>query len=228
MGSGITRPIGLLIALAALVAIALAPVAARAAEATAPAGQASSGELLFYPCTTCHPVVMGADGQPTRPLPNGITGHDIVLSGHDKLGRGSDACLACHDDPARNPGKLKAIDGSLIDIKGDVALVCYRCHESKYKEFVAGVHGKRKPSCVAAGCHDPHTPGWIYASPLFPFAGSGFQFRVLPGKATFTALAPPPPAPPTLTPAWYTPLALVGYAAALGLAGTLALGRLKR
>lgn len=223
------RPIGVLAAILALAALALAPALARGAEATPAGGQASSGKLLFYPCTTCHPVVMGADGKPTKRLPNDMTGHDdIVLAGHDKLGPGSDACLACHDDPARNPGKLKTIDGSLIDITGDISLVCYRCHESKYRDFKEGVHGKRKPSCVAAGCHDPHTPGWIYASPVFPFAGTGFQFRVLPEKGEFLAMAPPPPAPPTLTPSWYTPLALIGYAAALGLAGTLALGRLKR
>jgi hypothetical protein len=112
------------------------------------AGQASSGELFFYPCTNCHPVTMvpgpGGTEHPAKPLPNGMSGHRIVLEGHDKLGNPDDACLVCHDDPARNPGKLKIAGGGFVDIKGDISLVCYRCHEAKYREFKAGTHGKHQ------------------------------------------------------------------------------------
>jgi hypothetical protein len=193
--------------------------------------QASSGELLYYPCTSCHPVhTIPGTGRPTKSLPNGFTGHKIVLEGHDKLGQApGTACLTCHDDPARNPGMLKTADGTLIDIKtGDLSLVCYRCHSTKYKEFRAGTHGKHKPSCVAAGCHDPHTPQAIYAAPLMPFVGTGFQFTVLSQREPFSALAPPAPAPAVATPSWFSALAVLGFVVVGGLAGTLVKGRSKR
>lgn len=189
--------------------------------ARALAGQASAGRLTFHPCTRCHPVTVDAAGKTSRPVPNDFKGHGIVLEGHDKLGRGSAACLVCHDDSNRNPGKLKTIDGSLIDITGDDSLVCVRCHEAKYREFRAGVHGKHEASCVAAGCHDPHTPQYIYAGPLRPFQGTGFQFKVLPEHVAFKPLMAPPPAAAVATPGWYSYSAAAAYLLALLLAGGL-------
>jgi hypothetical protein len=196
----------------------------------AAAGQAASGELFFYPCTSCHPVTMvpGAvpgTEQPSKRLPNGFKGHEIVLVGHVALGKGSVACLVCHDDPSRNPGKLKLADGTLVDIKGDVALVCYRCHSTKYKEWKAGTHGKHKGKCTAQGCHDPHTPQFIYADPLRPFVGNGFQFKVLSARTPFTPLARPAPAPPVRIPWWFTASAYLGLIVVGGLTGGLVMGR---
>jgi hypothetical protein len=212
-----------------LLAAAFATVLLLSSAAPAFAGQASSGELLFYPCTSCHPVALipGTE-KPAKPLPNNFQGHQIVLVGHDKLGKGEAACAACHNDPFVNPAMLKAIDGSLVDIKGDVSLVCYRCHSTKYKEFKAGTHGKHKATCVAAGCHDPHTPGFIYAGPSMPFIGTGFQFKVLSLRAPFRPLASPAPAPAVVIPSWFFVVGLVGLIAVGGLAGTLVLGRSKR
>jgi hypothetical protein len=193
------------------------------------AGQASSGELFFYPCTTCHPLTPGV--APTgRKLPNGFTKHEIVLVGHDVLGKGTAACVVCHDDPRRNPGLLKTVDGSLVDIRGDVSLVCQKCHSAKYAEFRAGVHGKHELKCTSAGCHDPHTPGFIYAKPLLPFVGTGFQFRVRPVREAFMPLASPAPRgiPPVETPVWFVVLVVVGTILAVGLAGALIAGRSKR
>jgi hypothetical protein len=207
---------------------ALAVLALCAAPAFA--GQASSGELLFYPCTSCHPLhtIPGTE-KADKPLPNDFAGHQIVLIGHDALGKGHAACPVCHDDQARDPGQLKAADGNLIDIKtGDISLVCYRCHSTKYKEFKAGTHGKHKASCVAAGCHDPHTPQFIYASPLTPFVGTGFQFQVLSQRVAFSPLAPPAPNPAVLTPGWFAAVAVLGFAVVIGLVGTLVSGRFKR
>jgi hypothetical protein len=193
------------------------------------AGQASSGELFFYPCTTCHPVSPGAV-RSGRKFPNGFTGHEIVLVGHDVLGKGKAACLACHDDPSRDPGKLKSIDGGLVDIQGDVSLVCARCHSAKYAEFKAGVHGKSEPKCTAAGCHDPHTPGFIYAKPQLPFVGTGFQFRARPERVVFTPLASPAPhgIPPVETPVWFAALVVIGAVLAAGLVVVLIQGRSDR
>lgn len=189
------------------------------------AGQASTGELLYYPCDTCHPII---DGAPAKKLPNDFKGHEIVLVGHDVLGKGKAACLVCHDDPSRNPGMLKLIDGSLIPVTGDVSQVCYRCHSAKYKEFKAGTHGKHKPACTAAGCHDPHTPRWIYAPPLLPFVGTGFQVQVLSDRQAFRALAPPPQVPLHSTPGWFLGVVAFGLVTAGSLAGWLVQGRSKR
>jgi hypothetical protein len=227
--SCLARPCGDRLArrLLQIAALVLATIVSASIVSTAFAGQASSGELFFYPCTDCHPVQLIPGTQtPTRRLPNDFKGHGIVLEGHDKLG--SQACLACHDDASRNPGMLKLADGTLIDINGDVSLVCYRCHSSKYKEFKAGTHGKHKTSCVVAGCHDPHTPGFIYASPLMPFIGSGFQFRVLSKREPFMPLAAPAPAPPITIPLWFVALVFAGLITVGGLAGNLVLGRSKR
>jgi hypothetical protein len=210
------------IAVLAFAALLLAP------NARAVAGEAAPGELFFYPCTSCHPVTMvpGTE-RPTRPLPNGFKGHDVTLEGHDALGR-DDACLACHDDPARDPGKLLIAGGGRVDIKGDVSQVCYRCHSTKYKEWKAGTHGRNQPACTASGCHDPHTPGLIYAGPLMPFVGTGFQFKVLTERAAFSPLAPPAPAPPVETPAWFVVVAVLGFAVAVSLVRRLVPERSKR
>ncbi|HEY5432946.1 MAG TPA: hypothetical protein VIL06_06015, partial [Coriobacteriia bacterium] len=72
-----------LVVLLVLAAVVLAPAAAFA-------GQASSGQPFFYPCISCHPVNMvagpGGTEHPSKPLPNGMQGHKIVLEAHDKLG----------------------------------------------------------------------------------------------------------------------------------------------
>jgi hypothetical protein len=204
------------------------------------AGQASTGELFFYPCTDCHPVTMvpgpvpGTE-VPSHPLPNGMTGHKIVLETHDALGAGDidTACLTCHDDPLKNPGKLKIAGGKFVDVKGDVSLVCYPCHEAKYKEFKQGTHGKHFATCVAAGCHDPHTPNYIYVSPLTPYLGTGFQIRAVGAdRVPFKPLMSPPLPPPTITPMWYLISVAVGlamvFAIVLWLAVPPIVGRLKR
>ena len=122
---------------------------------------------------------------------------------------------------------LKTIDGSLVDIKGDISRVCYRCHSTIYNEWKDGAHGKGQPKCTAGGCHDPHTPGYIYAGSLLPFVGTGFQFQILPEKHEFTPLAAPArnQAAPVETPVWFLPLVALGVVVAGGLVGKLILGR---
>lgn len=197
--------------LASLVILAIAVALPTAAHA----GQAASGELFFYPCSTCHPVTPGADGTPDRSLPNGFTAHQVPLVGHDLLGEGGVACLVCHDDPANDPGQLKLIDGTLVDITGDTSLVCFRCHSEKYRDWEAGTHGRGEAGCSAAGCHDPHTPAWIYGEPLLPFVGTGFQVRVVSERQAFTPFAGPPVSAPVETPSWLAlAAACVGFLAA--------------
>ncbi len=192
------------------------------------AGRSSTGELAFHPCTDCHPVVLGADGKPTKPLPVDMEQHQIVLEVHDILGDGDKACLACHDDPSRNPGMLIMPDGSLEPITGDVSKVCQRCHFEKYREWQDGIHGKDLAKCSAAGCHDPHTPSWIYMAALPPFQGTGVEIRAVWEREPFKPLAGPPVPPVVYTPLWLTIATALGVVAVIGLLGYLILGGRKR
>lgn len=185
-------------------------------------GQASSGELVFYPCTTCHPVT---EAGPAAPLPNDFEGHQIVLQGHDQLGEGSAACVVCHDDPARDPGKLKAIGGGFVEVGGDVSGVCRTCHSGIYNEWVNGIHGREQPTCTSAGCHDPHTPSWIYGEPLPPFVATGFEVRAVSDRIPFTPLAAYPMPAPVYTPLWLWLATGVVAVAAVGLVIFMLRGR---
>lgn len=209
----------------ATIALLAAALAVLLLPAVAFAGQASSGDLLFYPCTDCHPVI---GNPPAKKLPNDFKGHEVTLIGHDKLGKGDKACLTCHDDPKRNPGKLITADGTMVDITGDISLVCYRCHSDKYKQFKEGTHGKRFAKCTASGCHDPHTPRWFFVPAVKPFVGVGFQTQVLPEKHEFQPLMSYPVAPAVETPVWFIALVVLGLSIVGGLAGKLINGRSKR
>ncbi len=192
------------------------------------AGRSSTGELAFYPCTRCHPVTTDAAGNPVPPLPNGFKKHTITLEVHDTLGKDEKACLMCHDDPSRNPGMLIAPDGSLIDIKGDVSRVCQRCHFEKYTEWQEGIHGKNMPRCTAAGCHDPHTPSWIYVAALPPFLGTGIEVHAVAPHEVFKPLAGPPVDPPVYTPTALVVVAAIGAVMVAGILGMLLVGRSRR
>lgn len=192
------------------------------------AGRSSTGKPAFYPCTRCHPVTVGLDGKPVPPLPNGFEKHRIELEVHDVLGADEHACLACHDDPARNPGKLLLPDGNLVDITGNVSRVCQRCHSTQYREWRAGIHGKHQPKCTSAGCHDPHTPSWIYVPALPPFQGTGMEVRAVSAREPFRPLAGPPVDLPVETPAWLGVLTSLGAAVSAGILGYLILGASKR
>lgn len=192
------------------------------------AGQSATGELAFYPCTQCHPVTVDDQGQPTKALPIGMAKHEVTLEVHDILGDGETACLACHDDPAVNPGMLRLADGSLVEITGDVSRVCQRCHFEKYREWTDGIHGKDAPKCSASGCHDPHTPSWIYMKALPPFQGTGVEVRAVANREPFQPLAPPPLDPAVYTPLWLSIVAGIGSVVWLMILGYLLLGKVKR
>ncbi len=203
--------------------------ASSASTSAAFVGRSSTGKLAFYPCTKCHPVTLGPDGQPTKPLPNGFKKHDIQLQAHDILGPGTQACLACHDDPSRNPGMLKLADGSLVDVTGDVSRVCQRCHFEKYQQWQVGVHGKHQPQCTSAGCHDPHTPQWIYVAALPPVQGTGIEVRAVGvDRGPFKPLASPPVPAAVETPLWLAIFASLGVVTAIGIIGFLIVGRPRR
>lgn len=189
---------------------------------------ASTGELAFYPCAQCHPVSVSEDGTPSHPLPIGMEKHQIELEAHDILGEGDAACLACHDAPTNNPGMLLLADGSLVEVTGDVSRVCQRCHFEKYTQWQQGVHGKDQPKCTAAGCHDPHTPSWIYIAALPPFQGTGVEVNAVgTDRESFKPFASPPVPPPVETPLWYVIATALGAVASVGLISSMVRGRSK-
>ncbi|HET6497600.1 MAG TPA: hypothetical protein VFH17_00900 [Coriobacteriia bacterium] len=189
------------------------------------AGEAASGELLFYPCSSCHPL---PEDPADRTLPNRFDGHQVELVGHDALGEGVQACLVCHDGPGRDPGRLRVLGGEFVRVGGDVPQVCRGCHAAVYGEWTAGVHGHGRPSCVAAGCHDPHSPAWIYGAPLPPFTGTGFEVRAVSERATFTPLAAVPVKAPVYTPVWLSVATAIGLAAAAASVAFMLSGRSAR
>lgn len=209
-------------------ALLLSVLALVSFSAPAFAGSASTGELAFVPCTDCHPVTVGADGKPTKPLPNGFEKHEIELEMHDILGEGDKACLACHDDPSRDPGKLILPDGSFVDVTGDTSRVCQRCHFEKYRDWQVGVHGNHAEKCTSAGCHDAHTPSYIYVPALPPFQGTGMEVRAVSAREPFKPMASPPVPPPVYTPMWLTIAASFGAVILVGTVGFLVAGRPKR
>jgi hypothetical protein len=218
-----------MLAASGTLALAACAVAIFGAVAVASAAGASTGKLAFYPCTRCHPVAVDAAGRPLRPLPNGFKKHEITLEAHDILGNGEAACLACHQSPQSNPGKLLVADGSTVDVNGDVSRVCQRCHFEKYRDWKAGIHGKHADRCTSAGCHDPHTPSWIYVAGLPPFQGTGMEVKAVgAGREPFRAFAPPPIAPPVYTPAWLAVIAALGAVVSLGAVAYVVRGRSHR
>ncbi len=203
---------------------ALAPLALTATllASVTPAFAASSpGTLVFYPCARCHPV--GAAGVKT-PIP--FPKHQVRLEIHDVLGKGDEACLVCHESPAKDPGRLRLVGGGTVLVTGDVSRLCFGCHSQKYAEWKAGMHG-RAPSCVTQGCHDPHTPGWIGIAPLTPFLGTTIETRILPQRVPFTALPPAPAPPPVETPPWLSLIAGAGAVLGLTLGGGLIVERMR-
>lgn len=211
-----------------LAALILLGAALFASPAMATTGLSATGELAFYPCTDCHPVVLGADGNPTTPLPVDMEQHQIELQVHDILGAGDEACVACHDDPSRNPGKLLLPDGNLVDITGEVSRVCQTCHFEQYRQWEVGIHGRGEAKCSAAGCHNPHSPSWIYVAALPPFQGTGIEVNAVGAdREPFKPMAGYPVDPPVYTPTWLVIVAALGGLFCVALLGFVTLGRRK-
>ncbi len=66
---------------------------------------------------------------------------------------------------ARNRDKLKLADGEIIDFTESYRL-CGQCHGNIYRDWKAGIHGKRVGSFkggkrtyfLCVNCHNPHDP----------------------------------------------------------------------
>ena len=71
-------------------------------------------------------------------------------------------CFDCHNP--NNRDKLRLASGELIDFR-ESYLLCAQCHGTHYRDWKAGIHGKRtgyfdgqKTYYLCVNCHNPHDP----------------------------------------------------------------------
>ena len=82
-------------------------------------------------------------------------------------------CLDCHN--AKNRDTLRLYNGELIDVTESHRL-CGECHGNVYRDWKAGIHGKRTGSfaggertyLLCAHCHNPHEPAFKPIKPEPP------------------------------------------------------------
>ena len=108
----------------------------------------------IYPCSGCHGMM--TPNPDRRELTAFHT--DIVLR-HDEEHRW---CLDCHDKDNRD--QLHLASGEPVPFEESYRL-CGQCHGEKYRDWRAGVHGRRtgkwnghKTYLLCAHCHNPHDP----------------------------------------------------------------------
>jgi len=108
----------------------------------------------IYPCKECH----DGPGNKTR---RALEFHDDIqaMFDHDAEHRW---CLDCHDNADRDVLHLSS--GDPVPFTESYRL-CGQCHGDKYRDWRAGVHGKRighwdgeKTYFLCVNCHNPHSP----------------------------------------------------------------------
>lgn len=119
-----------------------------------------------YNCMECHRLLQ-PKWHHDRPM---VEHQDIKLAhGENRF------CLNCHHPTNRNA--FVDYDGTEIP-EADVVRLCAKCHGTTYRDWQAGVHGRRNGHWdTAAGprsqlrciqCHDPHAPKFPSMKPLAP------------------------------------------------------------
>lgn len=108
----------------------------------------------IFPCSECH-----ADLTPNLTRRQLADAHDDIVLKHDEEHRW---CLDCHD--ATNRDSLHLASGERVPFEESYRL-CGQCHGEKYRDWRAGVHGRRagdwnghKTYLLCAHCHNPHQP----------------------------------------------------------------------
>jgi len=119
----------------------------------------------IFPCSECH-----NEDQPPNSEPRELEDmHDEIVLQHDQEHRW---CLDCHD--AENRDRLRLANGTLVRFEESYRL-CGQCHGGKYRDWRAGVHGRRagdwngdKLYLLCVHCHDSHEPRFEPLQPLPP------------------------------------------------------------
>ena len=136
----------------------------------APTGHLKKSNMSFS-CMECHKHV--PKNYKKRKL---IGEHTKIKMAHSDLW-----CFSCHAKEDRS--KLILINGKTIPFK-DMTKQCAQCHGPVYRDWKAGIHGKRtgmwngkKQTQSCNQCHDPHNPPF---QPMKPFAAPKNRFGTKP------------------------------------------------
>ena len=116
----------------------------------------------IFPCSDCH--------DPTLPV---NTKRRQLKLAHQEIDLQHDAehrwCLDCHSASERD--RLHLAGGELIEFTESYKL-CGQCHGDKYRDWRAGVHGRRvgqwngaKQYLLCVHCHSPHQPRFKSMAP---------------------------------------------------------------
>jgi hypothetical protein len=119
----------------------------------------------IFPCSQCH-----NEDMPPNPERRQLEDmHDDIVLHHDEEHRW---CLDCHD--AENRDRLRLANGTLVPFEESYRL-CGQCHGDKYRDWRAGVHGRRtgewnghKQYLLCVHCHYSHAPRFQPIEPLPP------------------------------------------------------------
>lgn len=116
----------------------------------------------FFPCSNCH-AKQKTDR--TKRVPSAHP--DKIITGHGEPERW---CLDCHNADDRDT--LMLITGEKITFDQSHRL-CGQCHGTIYRDWKAGVHGRRtgywngaKEYLLCAYCHNPHKPRFQSIKPM--------------------------------------------------------------
>ena len=117
----------------------------------------------IFPCSDCHNP---KDLPPNRTRRQLTDAHDDIVLKHDETHRW---CLDCHDADDRD--RLHLASGDAVPFEESYRL-CGQCHGEKYRDWRAGVHGRRvglwngaKSYLLCVHCHNPHQPRFKALAP---------------------------------------------------------------
>ena len=116
----------------------------------------------IFPCTGCH-----NEDLPVNRTRRTLTDmHDDIRLRHDEEHRW---CLDCHDAERRD--QLHLASGEPVPFAESYRL-CGQCHGEKYRDWRAGVHGRRvgewngaRRYLLCVHCHNPHQPRFTPIAP---------------------------------------------------------------
>lgn len=119
----------------------------------------------IFPCSACHDPEQPVN-QRKRKLR--IAHQEVVLRHGDE----PRWCLDCHDPLDRD--KLHLASGEKVPFEESYRL-CGQCHGEKYRDWRAGVHGRRtgnwdgeKQYLLCVNCHNSHAPHFAPLAPMPP------------------------------------------------------------
>lgn len=147
-----------------------APAFTKVPDFFVPAPPFSEG---IFPCSECHADL---EVNETRRV---LDFHEDIVLKHAEEQRW---CLDCHNP--KNRDKLRLANGQVIFFEKSY-LLCGQCHGTIYRDWKAGVHGKRtgfwngrKQYRLCVHCHNPHNPKFKPLKPLPPPIRPGEMKRV--------------------------------------------------